>query len=107
HRSTSGMYSGTLRLRAFPCLLAHVELMFMFQFELMLVSCASSCSSDDGRTTIGVVGAPKRLMMLSIHAAVVLLNQPRCWPQSAQWSAPACGPLPSPMMARFRQHGFC
>ena len=52
---------------------------------------APSCSSVDPRTTIGVVGAPKRVATCPIHCAVDLDSQPRCWPQLAQiWA-----PLPS------------
>ena len=57
------------------------------------------------RTTIGVVGAPKRDITLSIQCAVVLLIQPRCWPQSAQISSPAWGLLPGPIVQTLRQQG--
>src|SRR5262249_53959375 len=76
------------------------------QVQFVSVRGASSCTSDEVRTTIGVVGAPKRVTTCLIHCAVDWLNQPRCWPQSAQLNEPACGPLPGPIMQMFRQHGF-
>ena len=51
---------------------------------------------------IGVVGAPKRAITLSIQYAVALLIQLRCWWQSAQISSPACGPLASPLQSQER-----
>jgi hypothetical protein len=50
---------------------------------------SSSLYVWDFRTTIGELGAPKRVATLSIHCAVDLLSHPRCWPQSAQCRTPA------------------
>jgi hypothetical protein len=57
------------------------------------------------RTTIGVFGAPKRVITCSIQRAVDLLSQPRCEPQPVQVSLPAWGPRAAPMVQTLLQHG--